>query len=74
VIIFLTQLTGLIPGEVLHEKVADMIKQGCRKTVVILSPDYIKSPWCKYEANLAMTESPGEKGVALGVAFLPSHK
>ena len=37
-----------------------MIKEGCIRTIVILSPDYLSSPWCGYEANLAFTNSPGE--------------
>ena len=49
-----------MPGQVFHEEIADMIKKGCRKTIIILSPDYIRSPWCNYEANLAFMKSPGE--------------
>ena len=52
---------GLMAGKVFHVEIADMIKQGCRKTVVILSPNYLKSPWCNYEANIAMVASPGEE-------------
>ncbi len=58
-----------MPGKVFHEEIADMIKRGCRKTVVVLSPDYVESPWCKYEANLAIMASPGE-GEEGGEPFL----
>lgn len=49
-------------GKAFHEEIADMIKDGCRKTIIILSPDYLKSPWCKYEANVAFMKSPGKFG------------
>ena len=43
---------NVMPGEVFSEQVADMIKQGCRKTVIILSPAYLRSPWCSFESHL----------------------
>ena len=49
----------LMPGKVFSEQIADMIKSGCRKTIVLLSPDYLESEWCSYEARMALHESPG---------------
>eukprot|EP00731_Ephydatia_muelleri_P032867 Em0024g411a len=51
----------VMPGEVFSEQVADMIKQGCRKTVIILSPAYLRSPWCSFESHLALHHSPDSK-------------
>ena len=48
-----------MPGKVFSEQIADMIKSGCRKTIVLLSEDYLKSEWCSYEARMALHESPG---------------
>ena len=50
---------GLMPGQSFQDEIADKIKRGCRKTIVIMSPDYIESPWCAYEARLAHHKSPG---------------
>ena len=49
----------LMPGYVFSDQIADMIKSGCRKTIIILSPNYIESEWCSYEARLALHQSPG---------------
>ena len=49
----------LMPGKVFHHEIADMITKGCRKTIIILSPDYVQSSWCNYEANLVINRSPG---------------
>ena len=49
----------LMPGKVFSEQIADMIKSGCRKTIILLSPDYLESEWCSYEARMALHESPG---------------
>ena len=49
----------LMPGKVFHREIADMITSGCRKTIIILSPDYVQSSWCNYEANLVINRSPG---------------
>ena len=57
-----------MPGKVFHEQIADMIKKGCRKTVIILSPDYLRSPWCGYEANQALVASPGMCPAVQGVS------
>ena len=48
-----------MPGKVFHREIADMITNGCRKTIIILSPDYVQSSWCNYEANLVINRSPG---------------
>ena len=42
------------------EQIAEMIKKECRKTVVILSPHYIESSWCRYEAHHALHASPSK--------------
>jgi len=47
-------------GKVVSEEIADMIKKRCRKTVVILSPHYLKSSWCRYEATQALHASPSK--------------
>ena len=51
-----------MPGYVFSDQIADMIKSGCRKTIIILSPNYIESEWCSYEARLALHQSPGSHG------------
>ena len=51
---------GLMPGQSFQDEIADKIKRGCRKTVIIMSPDYIDSSWCNYEARLAHHKNPGE--------------
>lgn len=48
-----------MPGQSFQDEIADKIKRGCRKTVIIMSPDYIESPWCTYEARLAHHKNPG---------------
>ena len=50
----------VMPGKVFHKEIADIIKEGSRKTVIILSPDYLSSEWCVYETNLAVHKSPSE--------------
>lgn len=47
------------------EQIAEMIKKECRKTVVILSPHYIESSWCRYEAHHALHASPGKLTVRM---------
>ena len=47
-------------GKVVSEEIADMIKKRCRKTVVILSPHYVTSSWCRYEATQALDASPSK--------------
>ena len=49
-----------MPGQSFQDEIADKIKRGCRKTVIIMSPDYIDSSWCNYEARLAHHKNPGE--------------
>jgi hypothetical protein len=48
----------LMPGKVFSEQIADMIKSGCRKTIILLSPNYLESEWCSYEARMALHVSP----------------
>ncbi len=50
---------GIMPGQSFQDEIADKIKRGCRKTIIIMSPDYIDSPWCTYEARLAHHKNPG---------------
>ena len=50
---------GLMPGQSFQDEIADKIKRGCRKTIIIMSPEYIDSPWCTYEARLAHHKNPG---------------
>ena len=50
---------AMMPGKVFSDEIADMIKKGCKKTVLLLTPDYIRSPWCNYEARLALHKNPG---------------
>ena len=50
---------AMMPGKAFCEEIADKIKRGCRKTLIILSPDYLKTPWCRYEACLALDKNPG---------------
>ena len=47
-------------GKVFHEEIANTIKYECWKTLVILSPSYLTSPWCAYEANLSILQCPGK--------------
>lgn len=54
---------GLMPGQSFIDEVADKIKRGCRKTIIILSPDYNQCSWCNYEARLAHHKNPGDLGV-----------
>jgi hypothetical protein len=53
----------LMPGKVFSEQIADMIKSSCRKTIVLLSPNYLKSEWCSYEARMALHESPAHESL-----------
>lgn len=63
-------LDELMPGYVFSDQIADMIKSGCRKTIIILSPDYIESEWCSYEARLALHQSPEcRKHVLIPILF-----
>ncbi len=52
---------GLASDRAFHEEISDMIKEGCIRTVIILSPDYVSSPWCGFEANLAFIRAPGNR-------------
>ena len=54
----------MLPGRVYSEEIADVITDGCRKVVVILSPDYIQSEWCSFAIKMAVHVSPGERGVS----------
>lgn len=49
----------MMPGQSFQDEIADKIKRGCRKTIIILSPDYNQSSWCNYEARLAHHKNPG---------------
>lgn len=53
---------GLMPGQSFIDEVADKIKRGCRKTIIILSPDYNQCSWCNYEARLAHHKNPDPRG------------
>lgn len=57
--------SDVMPGKVFHKEIADIIKEGSRKTVIILSPDYLSSEWCVYETNLAVHKSPSAKAHCL---------
>ena len=59
ILLSLSLSPDLMPGKVFSEQIADMIKSGCRKTIILLSPDYLESEWCSYEARMALHESPG---------------
>ena len=52
--------SDVLPGRVYSEEIADIITDGCRKVVVILSPDYIESEWCSFAVKMAVHVSPGE--------------
>ncbi|XP_045184468.2 toll-like receptor 4 [Mercenaria mercenaria] len=45
-----------IPGNNIADNIIDAIRSS-RKTVVILSQDFLKSKWCLYEFNIARMES-----------------
>jgi hypothetical protein len=49
---------GLIAGQSFQDEIADKIRRGCNKTIIILSPDYNDCSWCNYEARLAHHKSP----------------
>ena len=38
---------------------ADMVVERCRKSIIILSPKFVKSKWCNFVASLAHSKSPG---------------
>nr|CAI68016.1 Toll-like receptor adapter protein [Suberites domuncula] len=63
---------GLMSDRAFHQEIADIIKQGCTRTVVILSPDYLSSSWCGYEANLAFTNSPdARRNTTIPILYRP---
>ena len=43
-----------LPGAAIVENIADAI-YGSRKTIAVLSPDFIQSNWCKHELRQALT-------------------
>ncbi len=45
----------LIPGEVISTAIVDAI-QNSRKTLVVLTPSFLKSAWCEFEFNMARLE------------------
>ena len=47
-------------GQSFQDEIADKIKRGCRKTIIILSPNYNNCAWCNYEARLAHYKNPGK--------------
>lgn len=51
---------GLMAGQSFQDEIADKIKRCCKKTIIILSPDYIDCSWCNYEARLAHLKNPGK--------------
>lgn len=53
--------SDVIAGKIFHQEIADIIMERCRKIVIILSPYYLKSEWCLYEANHALYKSPSAK-------------
>lgn len=60
----------MLPGRVYSEEIADIITDGCRKVVVILSPDYIESEWCSFAVKMAVHVSPGEGGGREGENYI----
>ena len=54
-----------VPAEDMHNEplvegvVAEMISKKCRKTILILSPEYFDSEWGRYEATLSVHSQPG---------------
>lgn len=54
-----------MPGQSFIDEIANKIKRGCQKTIVILSPDYNQCAWCNFEARLAHHKNPGEVGVVM---------
>lgn len=53
------EMDSLLGNNIPVEK-GDMIMERCHKMVVILSPSYVADTWCKFEAALAKTKSPGK--------------
>ena len=55
----------VVPAEDMHSEplvkgiVAEMITKKCRKTILILSPEYFDSEWGRYEATLSVHSQPG---------------
>lgn len=42
-----------VPGKTVIDNMVECI-QGSQKTVMVLSPDFVRSRWCLFEANLSM--------------------
>ena len=47
-------IRDFMPGEAIVQNIVDAI-YGSRKTVAVLSPNYVKSDWCKDELQRAIT-------------------
>ncbi|XP_046335329.1 toll-like receptor 4 [Haliotis rufescens] len=44
-----------LPGEVIATNIVDTIQRS-RKTLIVLSPSFLKSHWCEFEYNMAIME------------------
>ena len=60
-------------GQSFQDEIADKIKRGCRKTIIILSPNYNNCAWCNYEARLAHYKNPGKTITHVHVEVLIKH-
>ena len=57
-----------IPGEAIEENILKAIESS-RKTIVVLSKNFLKSPWCEFELQIARKECV-EKGRNLIIAVM----
>lgn len=48
-----------LPGMPIAENIAQAI-DGSKKTVVVLSPDFVSSKWCNYELEMAYLQESGQ--------------
>jgi myeloid differentiation primary response protein MyD88 len=51
----------LVAGCAYHVVMTELIKERCRKMIIILSPDYTKSDECDFQTRFAFSLSPGAK-------------
>jgi hypothetical protein len=47
---------AIAPGESFQKSIADAISR-CSAVIAIVSPNYAKSSWCRFEAELAVAEN-----------------
>ncbi|XP_078499443.1 uncharacterized protein LOC144754956 [Lissotriton helveticus] len=61
-----------VPGKLITENMVESIERS-QKTLMVLSPDFVRSGWCLFEANLSLLKDCMERKPIVPVMLKPCH-